>query len=171
MALARKIQCVVQELRRPERSRWQPVGGGMAQFCLALLLIVSTAANGSAEEKAVPDTTGYDVPDEIRALKYGAFVHYVWGGTGTRIPGPLQVNSDGTRPYKTIDEMVNAFPVEKFAKDVASMGVEYLIFTCWHYNMNPLYPSKGVRQRIMVIRSCGAGVARPRTLPNCPYCT
>ena len=141
-AYERMTQYVLQEFRRPERSRWQPVVSGMAQLCLALLLIVSTAANGFAEDKAFPDTTGYDVPDEIRALKYGAFVHYVWGGTGTRNPGPLQVNSDGTKPYKTIDEMVNAFPVEKFAEDIASMGVEYLIFTCWHYDMNPLYPSK-----------------------------
>ncbi len=147
MVLARKTQRVPQELRQPGRSRWQPVLGGMTQPCPALSLIVALllivlAANGFAEDTTLPDTTGHDVPDEIRALKYGAFVHYVWGGTGTRNPGPLQLNSDGTRPYKTIDEMVNAFPVEKFAEDIASMGVEYLIFTCWHFNMNPLYPSK-----------------------------
>jgi len=102
------------------------------------MLLASTVEAGLPITK---DTNGYRVPANIRALKYGAFVHYVWGGSGTRKPGSLQVNGDGTKPYKTLDEMVNAFPVKKFADDIASMGVEYLIFTCWHYDMNPLYPS------------------------------
>jgi len=108
------------------------------------LTIIFTMLLTSTVKAGLPittDTNGFPVSDDIRAMKYGAFVHYVWGGTGTKNPGPLQVNSDASKPYKSIDEMVNAFPVDKFADDIASMGVEYLIFTCWHYDMNPLYPS------------------------------
>lgn len=62
--------------------------------------------------------------------KYGLFVHYV--------PG-LSVDSKGMTypPEQTAD----AFDVEGFARDVASTGAEYVIFTAWHAGMYLLYPS------------------------------
>lgn len=69
-------------------------------------------------------------------LKYGLFVHFVAG---------LSVRSDGTCP-QTPDELVQDFDTEAFADQVASMGVQYLILTAWHYKMRPLYPS-GVTEK------------------------
>ncbi len=63
--------------------------------------------------------------------KYGFFVHFVHG---------LCRNADGTAP-RSFEDAVNGFDVNGFADAVASMGVEYLIFTAWHAKMLPLYPS------------------------------
>ena len=64
-------------------------------------------------------------------LKYGLFVHFVH---------EISCRTDGSQP-KNIDETVNDFDVEAFADSVASMGVEYLIFTAWHAKARPIYPS------------------------------
>ena len=64
--------------------------------------------------------------------KYGLFVHFVHG---------ISCNADGSQP-STIDETVNSFDANAFADLVSSMGVEYLIFTAWHWRAIPLYPSK-----------------------------
>lgn len=63
--------------------------------------------------------------------KYGFFAHYV---------RPLTKRRDGG-VYATIDELTDAFDAKRFAKDMAAFGVEYVIFTAWHFNAEPLYPS------------------------------
>lgn len=52
----------------------------------------------------------------------------------------LYRNADGTEP-RSFEDAVNGFDVDGFADAVASMGVEYLIFTAWHWRALPLYPS------------------------------
>lgn len=77
--------------------------------------------------------------------KYGLFVHYVW--TGARRIGnggqPEEISAryaDGTKA-KTIDEMIENFDAVQFAQDCKDMGMQYVIFTAWHYGTNPVYPS------------------------------
>lgn len=67
----------------------------------------------------------------FRRMKYGYFVHYVFGGTR---------KSDGNWPTDAND-MADRFDAEGFAEDLHSMGVEYVIFTAWHYNVVCLWPS------------------------------
>ena len=67
--------------------------------------------------------------------KYGVFVHYV----------PFtSVDKQG----KTYDIQTTAerFDAAGFARDIASTGAEYIIFTAWHGGMYPLYPSKVMEQ-------------------------
>ena len=45
-----------------------------------------------------------------------------------------------------LDDLANRFDAERFANDVASMGVEYVLFTAWHANMNLLYPSRAMEK-------------------------
>jgi alpha-L-fucosidase len=71
-------------------------------------------------------------------MKYGLFVHYVFGG---EFGGMTPMGKNGGFPAN-IDEFVERFDVEKFASDVQAMGFEYVIFTAWHANMGVLYPSK-----------------------------
>lgn len=73
----------------------------------------------------------------FRSMKYGFFVHYVWGGEAYS----ATVNKDGSMPAG-IDDLANRFDADGFARDVAAMGVEYVLFTAWHADMNVLYPSK-----------------------------
>ncbi|MFM2296441.1 MAG: hypothetical protein RL117_148 [Verrucomicrobiota bacterium] len=81
--------------------------------------------------------TDHDIShrERWRRMKYGQFTHYVWDGSGavTRMP-------DGTNS-PSIDYVANQFDATKFANDVESMGVEYVIFTAWHANFNPLFNS------------------------------
>ena len=81
-----------------------------------------------------------------RAMKYGFFVHYVWDGRGT-----VTLNPDGSHPA-SIDDLCNRFDAKSFADDIASMGVEYLVFTAWHANLYPLFPSAAI-ERIQPGRS------------------
>lgn len=78
-----------------------------------------------------------DAAANYRAMKYGLFVHYVWGGDAYS----ATVNKDGSMPAG-LDDLANRFDAEGFARDVAAMGVEYVLFTAWHADMNVLYPSK-----------------------------
>lgn len=72
-----------------------------------------------------------------RAMKYGLFVHYVWGGAAYTVT----VNKDGSKPAG-LDDVTSRFDAEGFARDAQAMGVEYVLFTAWHADMNVLYPSK-----------------------------
>ncbi len=76
--------------------------------------------------------------DRWRTMKYGFFVHYVWDGVGG-----VTRNPDGSAPA-SIDALCDSFNAQAFADDLASMGVEYLVFTAWHSNMYPLYPSAAI---------------------------
>jgi len=72
----------------------------------------------------------------FRRMKYGYFVHYVFGGTR---------KSDGNWPTDAND-MADCFDAEGFAEDLHSMGVEYVIFTAWHYNVVCLWPSAAMER-------------------------
>jgi hypothetical protein len=76
------------------------------------------------------------VTPDFQKLKYGFFVHYVWAGGGG-----LTLDRQG-RPPSSIDELANGFDVRGFANDMEAWGVEYVLFTAWHANINPLFPCK-----------------------------
>lgn len=63
--------------------------------------------------------------------KYGMFIHHVL---------PWSSYADGSKP-QTIDEFADAFDAEGFADSLERMGVEYIVFTAWHFAVQPLYPS------------------------------
>ncbi|MEK0447841.1 MAG: hypothetical protein RL088_109 [Verrucomicrobiota bacterium] len=51
--------------------------------------------------------------------------------------------TDG-RPSPRLDYLANGFEAKGFADDLASMGVDYVIFTAWHSNVIPLFNSSAV---------------------------
>lgn len=73
--------------------------------------------------------------ERFRSLKVGCFVHYVWGGHKVHT-----VDRQGNPP-PSLDALADDFDVEAFASDMSSWGMEYVIFTAWHANLNALYPS------------------------------
>ncbi len=92
---------------------------------------------GTLMSTASPLHANPDAAANYRAMKYGFFVHYVWGGEAYS----ATINKDGTMP-KGLDDLANRFDAEGFARDIQAMGVEYVLFTAWHADMNMLYPSK-----------------------------
>ncbi len=72
----------------------------------------------------------------FRRMKYGLFVHYVWGGSAYTVT----VNADGSKPAG-LDDLANRLNAPRFAEDMARMQVEYVVFTAWHANINCLWPS------------------------------
>ena len=76
-----------------------------------------------------------------RSLKYGIYLHNAWGGEAY----PLTKHPDLSVP-KTIDEMADPFDVEQFIKDIQSFNPEYVVFTAWHAEMNPVFPCKAMDQ-------------------------
>lgn len=99
---------------------------------IALAPLVLSCAHALLAAEPVPAAEA-----NFRAMKYGFFVHYVWGGDAYTVT----VNKDGSKPAG-LDDVADRFDAEAFARDVDSMGVEYVLFTAWHANMNVLYPSK-----------------------------
>ena len=77
----------------------------------------------------------------FQKMKYGFFVHYVWGGTAYT----ATINPDGSIPAG-LDDLADRFDAARFADDLNSMGVEYVVFTAWHANMNCLWPSPKMNQ-------------------------
>jgi hypothetical protein len=102
-------------------------------FRLTLLGLV--LAVPSANLQTLGATNASLLPPEQLRQKYGLFVHYVWGGADKT----LTVNRDGSKPAG-LQDVADRFDAAGFARDVQSMGVEYVIFTAWHANMNLLYP-------------------------------
>lgn len=93
---------------------------------------------------------------DFLTTKYGFFVHYVWGGKqGTQFTR----DRDGRQPA-TFDELANAFDAKGLANDLDRWGVEYLILTAWHYNINPLFPSATMRKWGMEKHACKRDVLR-----------
>ena len=105
-------------------------------FCglLALCLCVVQAPCAKAGESGGSGQADY------MKMKYGFFVHYVWGGAYT-----VTVNRDGSKPLG-LDDLANRFDAEGLAQDLSSMGVEYVLFTAWHASMNLLYPSAAMER-------------------------
>jgi hypothetical protein len=93
---------------------------------------------------------------EFLKTKYGFFVHYVWGGDQKK---SLTVGRNG-KPLATFDEFANAFDAPRFARDLEKWGVEYVILTAWHYNINPLFPSKTMSKWGMENHTCKRDVLR-----------
>ncbi|MCX6225333.1 MAG: alpha-L-fucosidase [Bacteroidia bacterium] len=76
-------------------------------------------------------------------MKLGLFVHYMnpakeyrWGSTQW---------ADGSQ-VQSLGELADNFDADDLAKTAASMGVQYVIFTTWHANMNVLYPSEVMKK-------------------------
>ncbi len=99
--------------------------------------------SGSGALIVTSDLTGFTHPprpgegdgiSSFRRMNYGFFAHYALKGT---------LKSNGQRPADA-NEMADLFDASGFAEDLQSMGVEYVIFTAWHYNMICLWPSAAV---------------------------
>jgi len=104
---------------------------GIKQNILGLVCIVLIASSLQAAE---------DNP-VFRTLKYGFFGHHGWGGKAYA----LTKRPDLSVP-QSMDEVADAFDVQKFTTDVASFKVEYIVFTAWHAEMNPIFPSKAMEK-------------------------
>ena len=74
-------------------------------------------------------------------MKYGFFVHYVWAGAC----GSLTRDQDG-QPPKNLDDLADSFDVTRFVNDLAVWQVEYIVFTAWHANINPLFPCETMKK-------------------------
>lgn len=102
---------------------------------------------------ALLHTSAHANPDFLKS-KYGFFVHYVWAGGGG-----LTLKRDGTPPA-SFEELANGFDAKGFANDMEAWGVEYVIFTAWHANINPLFPSETMRKWGMANHTCERDVLR-----------
>jgi len=92
------------------------VAAGLAQF-------ESPAISGSIV-MTVPDT-GISNRERWKSLKYGIFSHYTYAATGSGDP----------------NEAANAFNAEQYASDLEQAGVQYVVWTAWHSNTIPMFPS------------------------------
>jgi len=91
---------------------------------------------------------------DFRKSKFGFFVHYVWAGGGG-----LTLDREGKAP-QSFDALADAFDAKGFANDMEAWGVEYVLFTAWHANINPLFPSETMKKWGMPGHSCQRDVLR-----------
>jgi autotransporter-associated beta strand protein len=97
---------------------WGPIGSiaaGTAQFESAA--IVGTTA------VQVPDT-GISNQERWKQLEYGIFSHYTFA-----------MGSD-------INDAANGFNADAYADAVLASGAQYVVWTAWHSNTFPLFPSQ-----------------------------
>ena len=90
----------------------------------------------------VPDT-GISNRERFKTLKYGVFSHYNYWSSG---------NGD-------VNDAANAFNAEQYASDLATAGVQYVVWTAWHGNMFPMFPSQAAAKY-------GYGIAVPPAIPS-----
>lgn len=116
---------------------------------LSTLLVALSLATTSLQA----ETNGMT---EFLKTKYGFFVHYVWGGSQDK---PFTCDRNGKRPA-TFNELAAAFDAPGFARDLEKWGVEYVILTAWHYNINPLFPSATMKKWGLENHTCKRDVLR-----------
>lgn len=73
----------------------------------------------------------------FRQMRYGIFVHNVYGLTGW---------PDKARTQATLDEFTNAFDAKGFAEQMAAVGAEYVFFTAWHKSFYLLGPNAALER-------------------------
>ncbi|WP_159573168.1 alpha-L-fucosidase [Curtobacterium sp. 18060] len=83
-----------------------------------------------------PESIGKAPITWFDGARYGLFCHYTFGGTAN----PQTITANGTK-QTTTEGMAAAFDADTFAANCAKFGVEYVIFTAWHYAMNILGPN------------------------------
>ena len=93
---------------------------------------------------------------DFLTTKYGFFVHFVWGG---RPNTQFSRDRNGNQP-PTFDELANGFDAKGLAGDLDRWGVEYLILTAWHFNINPLFPSATMRKWGLEKHTCRRDLLR-----------
>lgn len=77
----------------------------------------------------------------FQSWRLGLFVHYAFYDVEREYPwGAPGVFPDGKTP-SSLDELADGCDTEGIAALAADMQAEYCIFTAWHANMNPIYPS------------------------------
>src|ERR1035441_10991748 len=84
-------------------------------------LLLTTAATLIYPHKICAQEPGIQ---NFQKMKYGFFVHYVWGGTAYT----ATINPDGSIPAG-LDDLADRFDATRFADDLHSMGVEYVLYT------------------------------------------
>lgn len=104
------------------------VAAGLADYELAAITGTGVLHVADTEPSA---------QERWKRMKYGQFTHYVYWG----------VLPDGTS-YSDLDFAGNSFNAPQFANDLASMGVEYVIFTAWHANFFPMFNSAAVQRAL-----------------------
>jgi autotransporter-associated beta strand protein len=111
--------------------------GGKGSIAAGKTVFESAAIRGGT---LVVKDSGLSARERWKRMKYGFFVHYVNDGNGH-----TTLNMDGS-PNAGADFIADSFDAAGFADDIASMGVEYLIFTAWHSNFHPLFNSAAVER-------------------------
>ena len=89
-------------------------------------------------------TTSLRAQDEnpvFKSVKYGIFAHHAWGGNAYA----LTKNADLSVP-KSIDEVADSFDIPRFVRDLQASRCEYISFTSWHADMNPIFPSAAMEK-------------------------
>jgi hypothetical protein len=72
----------------------------------------------------------------FKSAKYGIFIHHAFGGKARE----LTKHPDLSVP-KSIDEVAEVYDVKRLVRDLQTFNPEYITFTCWHAEMNPIFPS------------------------------
>ena len=119
----------------------------MARHAILGLVFVSSLARVGAVE-----TGGLA---EFRKMKVGFFAHYVWAGDG----GGLTIDRNG-KSHANMDDFANAFDTKGLADDLAAWQVEYVVFTAWHANINPLFPSETMKKWGLPNHACKRDLLR-----------
>jgi len=116
----------------------------------ALAALLAALVLGAAPAQAAPEIH----PDFLKS-KVGFFVHYVWAGQG----GGLSIDREGKRP-DSFDAFAEGFDVARFANEMAAWEVEYVLFTAWHANINPLFPSATMKKWGLAHHTCKRDLLR-----------
>lgn len=102
-------------------------------FSYALVTALFAVAVGLVAPSASPPAQAVDGTSAnwYETARYGIFSHYVPKYT-IRSNGALSAG---------VDDAANNFNATQYAADVAGFGAQYVTFTVWHAEMQPLYPS------------------------------
>ena len=102
-------------------------------FSYALVTALFAVAVGLVAPSTSPPAQAVDGTSAnwYETARYGIFSHYVPKYT-IRSNGALSAG---------VDDAANNFNATQYAADVAGFGAQYVTFTVWHAEMQPLYPS------------------------------
>lgn len=101
-------------------------------LCFGILVWLTLTAKATVLTEAQKPSA-----EVFQSMRYGLFTHMVYNRT---------ISPDGSHSHKSLDEFANGIDVKAYAEQVKSIGVEYVIFTAWHFAMYNLGPNAALEK-------------------------
>ena len=118
---------------------------GKLKHIAAVLLVASLTCFQLQAKSGTQNGDSISKSHAFQQMHLGMFIHYTYVGKPYQWGSTLWAD---TTKVRNLDELADNLDVNDIAQTAVSMRAQYVVFTPFHANMNVLYPSAVMSQRL-----------------------